>query len=129
MEYKKGTYVIGTVTGIEDYGIFVKLDNEYSGLIHISEIAKTYIKNINKYVSIGDEIKVKIIETDDDSKHLKLSIKNFNYKNLKNNRVIIEETTTGFKPLEDKLDDWISKKITEIKKNKVKNDWKYYWQI
>lgn len=117
MEYKKGTYVIGTVTGIEKYGIFIKLDDEYNGLIHISEIAKTYIKNINKYVSVGDQIKVKIIGIDEKNKHLKLSIKNFNYRNLNNNRIKIEETKTGFKPLQEKLYSWIAKKIELIRKN------------
>ena len=121
MLYKKGTYVIGTVTGIEDYGIFVKLDDEYTGLIHISEIAKTYVKNINSYVSIGDQIKVKVIEIDDENHHLKLSIKNFNYKNLKNNRIKIVETKNGFSPLKKNLSKWISKKIKNMVKNKENN--------
>jgi len=118
MEYKKGTYVIGTVTGIEDYGIFVKLDEEYSGLVHISEIAKTYVKNINSYVTIGDQIKVKVIEVDDENHHLKLSIKNFNYKNLKNNRIKISETKNGFTPLSRNLTKWIQEKMRIIGKNK-----------
>ena len=122
MEYIKGTYVIGEVTGIEDYGIFVKLDDTYSGLIHISEIAKAYIKDINKYVSVGDQIKVRIIEIDEETKHLKLSIKNFNYRNLKNNRVKIEETKSGFSPLRDNLSGWIRDKIQSIKNNNIKND-------
>ena len=122
MEYIKGTYVIGVVTGIEDYGIFVKLDDTYSGLIHISEIAKAYIKDINKYVSVGDQIKVRIIEIDEENKHLKLSIKNFNYKNLKNNRIKIEETKSGFTPLKEKLSYWIARKMDVIRNNNIKND-------
>ena len=118
MEYKKGTYITGIVTGIEDYGIFVKIDDEYTGLIHISEIAKTYVKNINSYVSIDDQIKVKIIDVDDESHHLKLSIKNFNYKNLKNNRIKILETKNGFKPLKKSLSKWISEKMRNMKENK-----------
>ena len=50
-EYKEGSIDLGTVTGIKDYGIFVKLDSNHSGLIHISEIGNHYIEDINKYVS------------------------------------------------------------------------------
>ena len=45
-KYEKGNIVVGQVTGIEKYGIFIGLDEFYSGLIHISEISKGYVKNI-----------------------------------------------------------------------------------
>ena len=44
-QYKKGEIVTGCVTGIEKYGIFVSLDDYYSGLIHISEISDFFVKN------------------------------------------------------------------------------------
>ena len=44
-QYKKGEIVTGCVTGIEKYGIFVSLDDYYSGLIHISEISSFFVKN------------------------------------------------------------------------------------
>ena len=69
------------VTGIESYGIFVSLDEYYSGLIHISEISDDYVRNINNYVKIGETIKVRVLEVDDDTFQLKLSIKNLDYRN------------------------------------------------
>ena len=116
MEYKKGDYVVCTVTGIESYGIFVELEDGYSGLIHISEISNTYIKNINKYVNIGDKIRVKVLSIDEESKHLKLSIKNVNYKSLVSRRTKIVETESGFTSLANNLNVWIQSKLSDINK-------------
>ena len=77
--YTVGSIVKGEVTGIEPYGIFVKVD-ECNGLIHISEIANNYISNITKYVNIGERIYAKVIEVDTENNRLKLSIKGLNYK-------------------------------------------------
>ena len=52
-EFKEGSIVLGTVTGIKDYCIFVKLDNYNNGLIHISEIGNHYIDDLNKYVALN----------------------------------------------------------------------------
>lgn len=111
-EYKKGKIVKGIVTGIENYGIFVSLDEYYSGLIHISEISHNFVKNVNDYVNIGEEIYVEILDVDDEQSHLKLSIKNINYKkknNYKKKKII--ETPLGFKTLEYKLPIWIEEKL------------------
>ena len=45
--YTKGKIIQGTVTGIETYGIFVSLDEYYSGLIHISEVSHNFVKEIS----------------------------------------------------------------------------------
>lgn len=112
-KYKIGDLVTGYVTGIEKYGIFINIDNECSGLIHISEISSTYVRNINDYVRLGEVIQAKIIDTRDKN-HLKLSIKDINYRisNKKNTR--IEETKSGFATLTSLLNEWIDDKIAEI---------------
>ena len=56
-KYGKGKIVRATVTGIEVYGIFVSLDEYYSGLIHISEISEQYVKNVQDYVNLNEKIK------------------------------------------------------------------------
>ena len=53
-KYFKNEVVEGCVTGIEKYGIFVTLDEYYSGLIHISEISDNFVRDINKFVNIGE---------------------------------------------------------------------------
>lgn len=114
LKYEKGKIVKGQVTGIEKYGIFVSLDEFYSGLIHISEISDGYVKNINDYVNIGETIRAKVVETDEDNYHVKLSIKNINYKIKKKNNNTLVETKLGFQPLEEKLPDWIDNKLQEM---------------
>ena len=95
-KYQKGRVVQGVITGIESYGAFVSFDEFYSGLIHISEISKSFVKNITDYVNVGDVINVEILDVDEQLFQLKLSIKNNNYKNVKNpRRVKIVETKSN----------------------------------
>ena len=113
-KYKVGSIVYGTVTGIENYGVFVNLDDYYTGLIHISEISHGFVRDTNDFVSLGDTIRVKVIDVDDESFHVKLSIKDINYKSLKPKRMKIEEVGSGFGILNRNLPKWIEHKITEI---------------
>ena len=116
-KYKKGKTIKGTVSGIESYGAFVKFDEFYTGLIHISEISHGYVKNITDFVNIGDTIYVEILEIDEQSTHLKLSIKNIQYKpqKIKKYKKIIE-TKNGFKTLAYKLPKWIENRLNTIAK-------------
>lgn len=118
-KYKVGKIVRGTVTGVESYGVFVSLDEFFSGLIHISEISNTYIKDPNDYVKIGDIINVEIKEVDEEQSQLKLSIKDINYnKNNKYKTNTIRETKLGFRTLEYKLSYWIEENIKKQTKTK-----------
>ena len=105
--YKIGDRVRGKVTGIEDYGIFLLLDDKTVGLIHISEISDYFVKNIEDYAKIDDTIEAEIIEIDEDKNQLKLSLKRMNNGNHKK----IVETKSGFSTLKEKLDDWIKEKL------------------
>src|SRR5699024_12632645 len=73
----------GKVTGITNFGAFVELEKGETGLVHISEVADTYVKDINAHLTVGDEIKLKVINVEDDGK-IGLSI-----KKVKNSKVII----------------------------------------
>ena len=64
MQYRIGQIVEGTITGIQPYGAFVSLDEETSGLIHISEISEGFVKDVNHFVHVHDRVKVKIIDFD-----------------------------------------------------------------
>lgn len=113
-KYKKNQIVTGCVTGIENYGVFVSLDEYYSGLIHISEISDNFVRNIEDYVKLGESIKAKVIDVDDDTFHVKLSIKNLDYNVARKRKNKIKETELGFSTLESKLDRWIEEKYAEI---------------
>ena len=113
-KYECGKIVTGCVTGVENYGIFVSLDEYYSGLIHISEISSGYVKNINDYIRIKDKIYAQVVDIDEENNKFKLSIKNIDYRN--DGRIINsnDNFSNGFEPLKEHLDLWINEKIKEI---------------
>lgn len=74
MSIEVGSKVKGKVTGITNFGAFVELAEKKTGLVHISEVADSYVKDINEYLSVGEEITVKIINVEKDGK-IGLSIK------------------------------------------------------
>ena len=115
-QYKVGKIVKGNITGVEKYGIFVSLDHFYSGLIHISEISNDFVRDTSDFGEVGETIYVKIIEVDEETNHVKLSIKDIDYRiNKKLRKSKIKETGTGFGILRDNLDGWIQKKLDEMK--------------
>ena len=114
-KYKNGDIVCGKVTGIENYGIFISLSDSTTGLIHISEISDAYVRNVADYANLGETIKAIVIGGDDEE-HLKLSIKNFDYRIQKKNSNKIKETPTGFSTLKSLLTLWIDSKYSEIVK-------------
>ena len=120
-KYEKDKIVTGYVTGIEKYGIFVNLDEYYSGLIHISEISPNFVRNVNDYVNIGETIKMKIVAVDEKNHQVKLTIKNLDYRINKKKRAKIVETEHGFSTLNNNLSTWICNKIEEINKKNKKN--------
>lgn len=115
-KYEKDKIVTGYVTGIEPYGIFVSLDDHYDGLIHISEISNNYVRNVFDFVTIGEMIKMRVIEVNEKNHHVKLSIKDMEYRDNNNHKII--ETYHGFKTLESKVPIWINVKIAELDKKK-----------
>jgi len=72
-EYSVGDVLDGEVTGVVDFGIFVKVDNSVEGLVHISEIDWSLVEDPNQHVKVGDKVKVKVIEVKDGK--ISLSIK------------------------------------------------------
>lgn len=108
-----GDIVEATVTGTQDYGFFVRVNDVYNGLVHISEISEYFVKSIEDYVSVGEEILCEVMEVDEENKHLKLSIKNINYKLIPKFGKI-KDTKDGFKALQMKLPVWIREKLQEI---------------
>ena len=71
---KLGVYK-ARVTTIERYGVFVSLNDEYSGLIHISEMSDNYISSPNDVLRINQHLQVKVISVDESRKRISLSLK------------------------------------------------------
>ncbi len=74
MSLEVGSIVEGIVTGITDFGAFVEVEKGKTGLVHISEVAEDYVKDIKNYLKRGQKIKVKVLNIDKDGK-ISLSIK------------------------------------------------------
>ena len=119
-KYKQGDIVSGYVTGIEKYGIFICIDDKYSGLIHISEISSNFVKNVHDYVKIGEIINAKVLE-DEKNGQIKLTIKDIDYRisSKKSNKIV--ETSTGFSTLLTMLNKWIERKMSQNNKKTKKN--------
>jgi S1 RNA binding domain protein len=74
MSIEVGSKLQGKVTGITNFGAFVELPEGSTGLVHISEVADNYVKDIHDHLKIGDVVEVKVINVEKDGK-IGLSIK------------------------------------------------------
>ncbi len=74
MQIEVGSVVEGKVTGITKFGAFVDLPEGKSGMVHISEISNTYVENVSDFLTVGQEVKVKVININENGK-IGLSIK------------------------------------------------------
>ena len=74
MQFSVGQIVEGKITGITNFGVFVDLGEGKSGLVHISEVARSYVNDINEFVKVNDVVKMKILNISEDGK-ISLSIK------------------------------------------------------
>lgn len=116
-KYEVGEVVTGRVTGIQPYGAFVALDESTQGLVHISEITYGFVKNVEDYLKVGDEIQVKILHIDESTEKISLStralqepppqkkMEKIPRKSLQER--IDEKDANGFQTLKEKLQIWI----------------------
>jgi len=74
-DLKEGMILTGTVRNVIDFGAFVDIGVKHDGLVHISELSESYVKNPSDIVSVGDVVKVKVIGIDRDRQKVKLSMK------------------------------------------------------
>ncbi|HHV97132.1 MAG TPA: S1 RNA-binding domain-containing protein [Clostridiaceae bacterium] len=82
MPIEVGKIVKGRVSGITSFGAFIKLKDGKVGLVHISEIADEYVKDVASYLKENQIVKVKVISIDDKGK-ISLSIKRANEESKK----------------------------------------------
>ncbi|MCL5116221.1 MAG: S1 RNA-binding domain-containing protein [Firmicutes bacterium] len=73
-EVEVGQIVEGTISGITHFGAFVVLPNGRTGLVHISEVADAYVKDIKDYYKENDKVQVKVLSMDANGK-IALSIR------------------------------------------------------
>lgn len=90
MSLNVGSILDGKVTGIVPFGAFVKLSETETGLVHISEVANTYVKDVRDFIKEGDEVKVKVLDIKENGK-ISLSIK----QSVENNQAQGGTPTSG----------------------------------
>lgn len=124
MVYKIGQKVRGEVIGIQPYGMFVAIDEETQGLIHISELKHGYIKEISDIVNKGDTIEVLIMDIDEHSKKISLSLRALQkpkfhpFSNRRNISRYGRKTGKGFQSIDEKLPNWVENALKEIDSQK-----------
>lgn len=125
-----GQVLEGKVTGIQPYGAFVALNDNIQGLVHISEVTHGYVQDINEHLTVGDEVRVKILNIDEEKNKYSLSIrateeapkKPANSGKPQQNRVKAQQQdnqSAGFNTLKDKLEEWIGQ--SEDRESTYKN--------
>ncbi|MBB5149517.1 MULTISPECIES: S1 domain-containing RNA-binding protein [Ureibacillus] len=68
MSIEVGSKLQGKVTGITNFGAFIELPDGKTGLVHISEVADNYVKDINDHLKVGDIVEVKVLNVEEDGK-------------------------------------------------------------
>ena len=120
MKYQVGQLIVGKVYNVKPYALFMSFEDGVTGLLHISEISDSFIRDIEKYGSVGDEIKVKILSIDKDNGFLRVSYKQVPpeemYSSHTNQRRIPTTSEDEFLPLKEKLDSWIKEAYENIEK-------------
>ncbi|HBN84863.1 MAG TPA: RNA-binding transcriptional accessory protein, partial [Clostridiales bacterium] len=74
-DLKPGSVMEGTVRNITNFGAFVDIGVHQDGLVHISQISNSFVKNPMNVLSIGDIVKVKILDVDQKKKRISLTMK------------------------------------------------------
>jgi len=97
-----GDIIKGEVTAVKPYGAFVNLNNDFVGLIHISEFSDGFVRSIDDYVSVGDVIDLLIIKVSGNK--VSLSFKALHKRKKRYNI----ELDAGFQPLKESLVTWIN---------------------
>ncbi|APB31032.1 CvfD/Ygs/GSP13 family RNA-binding post-transcriptional regulator [Vagococcus teuberi] len=121
MNVKIGDIMIGEITGIQTYGAFVSLGDNQQGLIHVSEVKHGFIKNIEDDLRVGQKVKVQVIDVDEYTKKISLSLRVFQdappilFKKKKyfTNRY----KNIGFESIDKNLSIWVDEFLEDITEN------------
>lgn len=93
-ELVPGSIVEGMVQGITKFGAFIVLPNNMVGLVHISEIADTYVKEVSDYLNPGDVVRVRVLSITDNK--VALSIKQARERERRVNTVSLDDKINRF---------------------------------
>lgn len=126
--YRIGDVITAKVTGVQAYGVFLELDEGTQGLIHISECKHGYMDNVYDFVKVGDEVTAKVIDVDEFTGKISLSIRALEKLDVPNVPTRTKRNkkrftpSIGFASLAQKLPYWINEAQEKFVKPKEKKE-------
>ena len=123
-EFKIGDIIEGEITGIQNYGVFVGLSPTEQGLVHISECKHGYMNELADQIKVGDKVKVMIIDIDEYTKKISLSMRVLMKLNTPpfpariKKRIKRLSHEIGFTSVAQKMPDWISSALQSIEEDR-----------
>ena len=112
-KYSVGDIVKGKVTKMTDFGAFIDMGNGLEGLLHISEVSSEKIKNLEKILSIGQELDVKIVKIEPEARKIGLSLKGTGKAPEQETQPQEEQPQEETKPQEEQADTEASEEVIE----------------
>lgn len=130
-QFKIGDIIDGEVTGIQHYGVFVSISPEEQGLVHISECRHGYMTELEGYINIGDRVKVMVIDIDEYTQKISLSMRalqklntpSFPARPKKRRKRYLP--SIGFASVERKMPEWIASALDAIDQDKYEKRRKF----
>lgn len=113
-KYSVGEIIEGTIINIRNFGAIMIFEDGSKGLLHISEIANAYIRNISRYLLIGKTYQVKVLAIEDDG-FLKVSMSKITkeekdaYRSSSFKKTPVDKEYIDFTALEEHMKEWIKK--------------------
>lgn len=114
MSIEIGSRIEGKVTGITQFGAFIELPTGETGLVHISEIADSYVKDVNQFLKVDDMVSVKVINIEKNGK-IGLSLKSDQEKD--NKSVVVKQKTKTIKPVRREASQSFDDKLNKFLKD------------
>ncbi|MDD4154454.1 MAG: S1 RNA-binding domain-containing protein [Bacilli bacterium] len=117
VEHKIGEIIEGTITELRRFGALMIFENDATGLLHISEISDRFVFDISRYVQVGRNYNVKILDIDPNNGFIKVSLRKvtiedrLDYKSSGKKRAAIDEENIDFSPLQEKLEEWTRNQV------------------
>ncbi len=110
-----GDIAEGTVVRVYPRYAILLFEDGWTGLLHISEISTSYIRNFTAFVSVGNIYAVKVIAVDPETKAVRVSLKQMTpadrHKTFRHQKIDLSEI--DFQSLEDKLPGWVKAQLAE----------------
>ena len=115
--FKVGDIIEGTITEMRKFGALMIFEHDATGLLHISEISDRFVYDIARYVQVGRNFNVKILEIDPNNGFMKVSLRKvtiedrIDFKNSSKKRTVIAAEEIDFAPLQEQLEKWTDKQL------------------